>query len=66
MNTGKIYKVKDIVGEEALKKRLKALGIIRDSKIKIYKYAPFGDPVIIQVNELIQLHLEKSFFKILY
>lgn len=47
---GEKYIVKKILGEDAFKKRLNSFGIIENSIIKIYKKAPLGDPIIIQIN----------------
>jgi FeoA domain. len=39
--------VNDILGDERLAKRLKALGAIEGTKIKLKGFAPLGDPIII-------------------
>jgi len=43
-------KVKKIYGEGALHKRLLDMGIIKGTRIKIVKVAPFGDPIDIKVR----------------
>lgn len=59
---GEIYKVKNILGENNFKKYLNSLGIIKNSKIKIYKEAPLGDPIIIQINQS-TIALRKKIFE---
>ncbi len=59
---GKTCTVKEINGDNLLKKRLNSLGIIKNSTITIYKKALFGDPVIIKVNNS-TIALRKKIFK---
>ena len=59
---GKTFTVKNITGNTSIKKRLISLGIIKDCKITIYKQSPFGDPIIIIVNNS-KIALRKELFK---
>lgn len=59
---GQTYKVKEVTGNISIKKRLNSLGIIKDSKIKIYQKAPLGDPIIIAINNS-TIALRKKIFR---
>ena len=59
---GQTYKVKTILGNNLLKKRLNSLGILENSEIKIYKKAPFVDPIVIKINNS-TIALRKKIFK---
>lgn len=62
---GQKYTVEKILGENCFKKRLNSLGIIENSIIKIYKKAPLGDPIIIQINNSTVALREKLFKNII-
>lgn len=51
--------IHNINGDERLVKRLLALGCISNTKIKIKKIAPLGDPIIVNFRGL-DLALRKS------
>lgn len=43
-------KVKNILGDERLAKRLSALGFTEGTEIKVKNFAPFGDPILVSVR----------------
>ena len=43
-------RVKKIIGEGQLKKKLLDMGIIKGTKIEVTKVAPLGDPIDIRVK----------------
>lgn len=45
---GKYYKVKNIIGKGALRRRIMDMGLTKGTKLYIRKVAPLGDPV--QIN----------------
>lgn len=62
IEVGKQYKVKDIVGDRLIKKRLNSLGIIENCKISIYKKTPLGGPIILKVADY-TVAIRKNIFK---
>ncbi|MDR3022211.1 MAG: ferrous iron transport protein A [Clostridiales bacterium] len=51
--------VSDIATDGILKRRLMNFGIVKDTKITVVKFAPLGDPIIIDVKGC-QLAIRKS------
>ncbi|MDI3478460.1 MAG: ferrous iron transport protein [Thermoanaerobacterium sp.] len=47
LKPGQTAIVSDILGNERLAKRLRALGAIEGAKVKVKSFAPLGDPIII-------------------
>lgn len=56
---GDSVKVVKVAGEPAFRKRIMDMGITKNAKIRVVKYAPLGDPMEIQVRGY-QLSLRKS------
>lgn len=50
LKLGEFGYIENIIGDSKLSKRLLALGCIEGTKITLKKYAPFGDPIIINVR----------------
>ena len=50
MKIGQCAKIKDIGGDEKLKKRLLALGCLEGTSVCLTKKAPFGDPLVINIR----------------
>ncbi len=47
MNVGQSGTVRDIEGDPKLAKRLKALGCVKGTQVKVKLVAPLGDPILI-------------------
>ncbi|MGF7400461.1 ferrous iron transport protein A [Thermoanaerobacterium thermosaccharolyticum] len=47
LKPGQTALVSDILGNERLAKRLRALGAIEGARVKVKSFAPLGDPIII-------------------
>ncbi len=51
LEVGEVAKVKKVdVEDAALRKRLKAMGIVKGERVKIEKVAPLGDPIEVVVK----------------
>lgn len=59
---GKHYRVKNILGDKLLKKRLNSLGIIENCEISIYKKTPLGGPIVLKVADSV-IAIRKNIFK---
>lgn len=62
IKVGKHYKVKHIIGDNLIKKRLNSLGIIENCEISIYKKAPLGGPIVLKVANY-SIALRRNIFK---
>ncbi len=62
IKVGKHYKVKNIVGDKLLKKRLNSLGIIENCEILIYKKTPLGGPIVLKVADY-TIAIRRNIFK---
>ena len=47
MKVGESGTVKEVLGDPKLAKRLKALGCVKGTQVKIKLVAPLGDPILI-------------------
>lgn len=47
LKCGQIGTIKEVNGDKKLTRRLFALGCTEGTEIKVVRYAPFGDPVIV-------------------
>ena len=56
---GQCYKVKKITGEGPVKRRIRDMGLTKNTGFKVIKVAPLGDPIQIQVRGY-QLSLRKD------
>lgn len=50
LEIGAVAKVKNVIGDNAISKRLMEMGIVPGVLIKVIKNAPFGDPIEIRVR----------------
>ncbi len=56
---GKSYKVKKILGEGPMKRRIMDMGVTKNAELYVQKVAPLGDPVQITIRNY-QLTLRKD------
>ncbi|MBD7916579.1 ferrous iron transport protein A [Clostridium sp. Sa3CUN1] len=47
MKVGESGTIKEVLGDPKLAKRLKALGCVRGTQVKVKLVAPLGDPILI-------------------
>ncbi len=47
MKVGEAGTVKEVLGDPKLAKRLKALGCVKGTQVKVKLVAPLGDPILI-------------------
>ena len=47
MKAGQTGTVRDVEGDQKLAKRLKALGCVKGTEVKVKLIAPLGDPILI-------------------
>ena len=47
MKVGEYGTVKEVLGDPKLAKRLKALGCVKGTQVKVKLVAPLGDPILI-------------------
>lgn len=47
MKVGQTDTVRDVSGDQKLAKRLKALGCVKGTEVKVKLIAPLGDPILI-------------------
>lgn len=47
MKVGQTGTVRDVSGDQKLVKRLKALGCVKGTEVKVKLIAPLGDPILI-------------------
>ncbi|GMB10773.1 MAG: ferrous iron transport protein A [Candidatus Improbicoccus devescovinae] len=52
LKIGQRAKVTDIIGESAIKRRLMDMGFVPDSIVEIIRYAPMGDPVQVEIENI--------------
>ena len=50
LKIGAIGKVKNVIGNSRISRRLMEMGIVPGVSIKVIKTAPFGDPIEIRVR----------------
>ncbi len=50
LEIGTVAKVKNVVGNDRISKRLMEMGIVPGVVVKVIKTAPFGDPIEIRVR----------------
>lgn len=58
-NVGESLFVKKINGPASIRRRIMDMGITKDTKLKVIKFAPLGDPVEIEVRGY-QLSIRKD------
>ena len=62
---GNTVKVKKIVGEGPVKRRIMDMGITKGSEIYVRKVAPLGDPIEVQIRGY-ELSLRKADAEMIY
>ncbi|MEZ5347152.1 MAG: ferrous iron transport protein A [Pyrinomonadaceae bacterium] len=50
LQIGTVAKVKNVIGDNAVSKRLMEMGIVPGVLVRVIKAAPFGDPIEIRVR----------------
>ena len=50
LEIGAVAKVKNVLGNNAISKRLMEMGIVPGVSIRVIKAAPFGDPIEVRVR----------------
>ena len=50
LEIGSVGKVKNVLGDNRISKRLMEMGIVPGVSVKVIKTAPFGDPIEIKVR----------------